>query len=83
MEDVIGLKKPLLTSRALSGACEEMGEAEITHATYLLEDGYDIRTVYELVGHRGVSATYRVYPQCPGSNERVEVTFRGIVDKTR
>ena len=54
-------------------------------ATYLLESGYDIRTVQELLGHKDVQTTMIYTPvlsaACPEQSRRVEghVLNRGVM----
>ncbi len=53
------LQKVFKEARLKSGIPKPTGCHTMRHsfATHLLEDGYDIRTVQELLGHRDVSTT--------------------------
>ncbi len=54
-----GVQKTLKQAVCASGIAERIGCHTFRHsfATHLLEDGYDIRTVQELLGHKDVKTT--------------------------
>jgi integron integrase len=61
--DESGLQKAVKRAAELAGVSKRVTCHTFRHsfATHLLEDGYDIRTVQELLGHRDVATTRKQY----------------------
>jgi site-specific recombinase XerD len=57
--DESGLQKAVKEAAGLAGTSKQVNCHTFRHsfATHLLENGYDIRTVQELLGHKDVKTT--------------------------
>lgn len=82
-----GLLRPSAVSREFSAMCRELGlpkgatfhTLRHTHATYLIAEGVDMRTVQERLGHAKVSTTLELYAHAvPGRDQAAAEAFSDV-----